>query len=217
MIDLKAFRRANNLTQDALGEYICMKKSFISKIENGKEKLPKDKFQKLIANDRGWDTSMLTYDYTSPKAKNKIPLYDDATIGGNNEMAADVNGQARVTEWIDAGDWFPGATSAIYHYGDSMVEYPSGCILACKRVYDPSVLVNGEHYVIETDEFRITKEVQDDGGDYILAYSSNRETYPDGHLIHSPIRIPKASIRHLDRVLGCVVKRVSNGHIKIAR
>ena len=153
----------------------------------------------------------------SPLAKNKIPLYDDATIGGNNEMAADVNGQARVTEWIDAGDWFPGATSAIYHYGDSMVEYPSGCILACKRVYDPSVLVNGEHYVIETDEFRITKEVQDDGGDYILAYSSNRETYPDGHLIHSPIRIPKASIRHLDRVLGCVVKRVSNGHIKIVR
>lgn len=148
--------------------------------------------------------------------KNKIPLYDDAaTIGGNNEMVANVDDQARITEWIDAGDWFPSATSAIHHYGDSMVEYPSGCILALKRVNDPRLLINGENYVIETDEFRITKQIQDDGGDYIMAYSSNRETYPDGHLIHSPIKIPKDAIRHMDLVLGCVVKRFGNGEIRI--
>ena len=65
------------------------------------------------------------------KGEKKIPLYDDvATIGGHNDMVANVDDQARVTEWIDAGDWFPSATSAIHHYGDSMREYPSGCILA---------------------------------------------------------------------------------------
>ena len=140
---------------------------------------------------------------------NKIPLYDDVdTIGGNNGVAANVDDGARVTEWIDAGDWFPAATSAIHHYGDSMIEYPSGCILALKRVNDPRLLINGENYVIETDEFRVTKQLQDDG-DCIIAYSTNRETYPDGRLIHAPFRIPKEAIRHLDLVLGCVIRRFS--------
>ena len=140
--------------------------------------------------------------------KKRIPLYDDATIGGVNELAANVDDSARPTEWIDAGDWFPTATAAIHHYGDSMVEYPSGCILALKRVNDPTLLISGENYVIETDEYRITKKILDDG-DYIMAYSSNMETYPDGRQIHSPIRIPKESIRHMDLVLGCVIKNFS--------
>ena len=218
MIDLRAFRKANNLTQDTLGEYLGMKKSFISKIENGKEKLPKDKFQKLIGNDRGWDTSMLSYDYTKTTVKNRIPLYNDAvTIGGNNDMVADTNDQGRMVEWIDAGDWFPGATAALYHYGDSMIEYPSGCILAVKRVNDPTLLISGRRYVIETTEYRITKRIVDNGDDYIMAYSSNMETYPDGQLIHPPIKIRKSAIRHLDLVLGCVVKEFSNGQIRITQ
>ena len=141
-------------------------------------------------------------------AKRKIPLYDDPTIGGVNELAANVDDSARPTEWIDAGDWFPTATSAIHHYGESMVEYPSGCILALKRVNDPTLLINGENYVIETDEFRVTKQIQDDG-DFITAYSTNRETYPDGRLIHAPFQIPKDRIRHLDLVLGCVIRKFS--------
>ena len=84
-------------------------------------------------------------------SKKKIPLYDDVTIGGVNEQAAIVDDASRPTEWIDAGDWFPSATSAIHHYGDSMVEYPSGCVLLLKRVNDPNLLLNGENYVIETE------------------------------------------------------------------
>lgn len=142
-------------------------------------------------------------------SKKKIPLYNDnSTIGGINDQVANVDDSARPTEWIDAGDWFPTATSAIHHYGDSMTEYPSGCILALKRVNDPTLLISGENYVIETDEYRITKKILDDG-DYIMAYSSNMETYPDGRQIHSPIRIPKESIRHMDLVLGCVIKNFS--------
>ena len=151
------------------------------------------------------------------KKKKKIPLYDVETIGGHNEVVADTDTPAgHVAEWIDAGDWFPEATAAIRHYGDSMVEYPSGSILAIKRVEDQSLLINGRNYVIETSEFRITKQLQDDG-DCIIAYSSNRETYPDGRQIHAPIRIPKASIRHIDLVLGCVLKEYSNGPIPIIR
>lgn len=148
---------------------------------------------------------------TFHKAKrNQIPFYDDvSTIGGTNSMIANLDNNS-IVEYIDAGDWFQEATSAIRHYGDSMVEYPSGSILALKRVYDTNLLIWGRNYCIETTEFRITKRLQDGGENYILAYSSNIETYPDGTLIHSPIKIPKSSIRHIDLVLGCVTKEYSN-------
>jgi len=153
----------------------------------------------------------------SPQQKRRIPLFDVETVGGNNELVANSERpESHVVEWIDAGDWFPGATAAIRHYGDSMVEYPSGSILALKRVEDQSLLINGQNYVIETSEYRITKKIQDDG-DYIMAYSTNRETYSDGRQIHSPIRIPKSEIRHIDLVLGCVIKEYSNGPVQIIK
>ena len=58
-IDLKAFRKANNLTQEKLGEYLGIKKSFISTIESDKDPMPKDKLTKLLNNPHGWDVSML--------------------------------------------------------------------------------------------------------------------------------------------------------------
>lgn len=64
MIDLKAFRKANNLTQTELGNYLGVKKSFISSIETGKAGLPEDKFTKLMDNTQGWDTSMLIAEST---------------------------------------------------------------------------------------------------------------------------------------------------------
>ncbi len=149
--------------------------------------------------------------------RRRIPLYNDiASIGGYNDEVADVEkAAAHAAEWIDAGDWFPEATAAIRHYGDSMVEYPAGSILVLKRVQDRRLLINGRNYVIETTEFRITKQLQYDGGDYLMAYSSNPETYPDGRQIHSPIKIPLDTVRHIDLVLGCVQKEYSNGAIPI--
>lgn len=59
-IDLKAFRKANNLTQEQLGDYLGIKKSFVSQIESGKCPIPSDKFNKLINNPFGWDVTMLS-------------------------------------------------------------------------------------------------------------------------------------------------------------
>jgi transcriptional regulator with XRE-family HTH domain len=58
--DLKEFRIVNNLTQTELGDYLGVQKGFISKIENGKDKLPEPKYRKIIGNPFGWDTTMLT-------------------------------------------------------------------------------------------------------------------------------------------------------------
>ncbi len=151
--------------------------------------------------------------------RRKIPLYEDvASIGGVNYRISDVDTpHAQVSEWIDAGDWFPDATSALRHYGHSMTEYPSGCILVLKRVLDTRLIIWGRNYSIETTEFRITKRLQDCGDGCIMAYSSNLETYPDEMLVHQPIRIPKDTIRHIDLVVGCVIKEDSNGVIPIIR
>lgn len=59
-IDLKAFRKANNLTQEQLGDYLGIKKSFVSQIESGKCPIPSDRFNKLINNPFGWDVTMLS-------------------------------------------------------------------------------------------------------------------------------------------------------------
>ena len=59
MANLKLFRKQNNLTQDELGEYLGIKKSFISRIENGFHKLPHEKLSKLLENNLGWNVSAL--------------------------------------------------------------------------------------------------------------------------------------------------------------
>ena len=148
--------------------------------------------------------------------KNLIPFYDDViSKGGMSNGIADVQTPYVPMEFIDAGDWFPEATAAISHYGDSMVEYSSGSILALKRVNDHRLLIWGRNYLIETTEFRVTKQLQDGGVDYVVGYSSNKDTYPDGKQIHSPIYIPKDSIRYIDQVIGCVTKEYSNGSIPV--
>ena len=151
-----------------------------------------------------------------PTKKKLIPFYDDvSTIGGLNDHVANTDSNSP-TEWIDAGDWFPEATAAIRHYGDSMVEYPSGSILALKRVNNPQLIMNGRNYVVETSEYRVTKQLQDDG-DHFMAYSTNRDTYPDGRQIHAPFSVPKGEIRYIYLVLGCVTKEYSNGAIPIRK
>lgn len=144
--------------------------------------------------------------------KNMIPVYDDVlTRGGVDEVSVNVDQAHQSHHWIDAGDWFRGATSAIRHYGDSMNEYPSGSILVLRRVVDVRLLVWGRNYVIETTEYRITKQLQD-GGEYYIGYSSNKEAYPDGRQIHAPILIPKETVRSIDLVLGCVTKEYSDSN-----
>ena len=146
---------------------------------------------------------------TAPHGKRKlIPLYDEAiTIGGMGQVAnLDSNGD--VSEWIDPGDWFKSATAAIRHYEDSMIEYPSGCILALKEVKDKNLLVWGKDYVLETSEFRITKCVQrGEDKDNITAYSTNTETHSDGRLRHEPQPIAHKDLIRVFEVLGYVVKR----------
>ena len=64
MCDLKSFRKANNLTQSDIADFLGggVGKAFISQIEHGNRKLPSAQLAKLLNNPYGWDTSMLTSD-----------------------------------------------------------------------------------------------------------------------------------------------------------
>lgn len=59
-IDIKAFRKSNNLTQTQLGDYLECTKAFISAIEKGLRPIPDEMYSKLLDNPYNWDISMLT-------------------------------------------------------------------------------------------------------------------------------------------------------------
>nr|WP_315075418.1 hypothetical protein [uncultured Porphyromonas sp.] len=147
-------------------------------------------------------------DKTEEKEKNLIPFYSNViSVGGINERLANVDDtqtESVDAQMIDTGDWFRSATSAIVQYGDSMVEYPHGSILAVRRLTDMRNITTGKSYVIETSDFRVTKQLVDADPKFFMAYSTNTELRPDGTLVHAPFKIYKELIRHIDVVLGCV-------------
>lgn len=85
--DLKEFRIVNNLTQTELGDYLGVQKGFISKIENGKDKLPEPKYRKIIGNPYGWDTSMLTRAEVSQSSTGDNTIQ----VTGNNVDMRNIN------------------------------------------------------------------------------------------------------------------------------
>ncbi len=138
-----------------------------------------------------------------------IPFYDAETTGGYQGMVASSDTDAELSGYIQAGGWFDSKeTAAIRHIGDSMVEYPSGCVLAVREVTERHLLVPGRNYVIETSEFRVTKRIQRGSThDKITLYSSNPETYPDGRLVHEPFEVDLADVRKIYSVLGYIVNQ----------
>lgn len=201
-----------------LAEKLGYTKSSFSQIINGKVPLSEKFVKKLCSVDKNinevWISVgkgvMLKNDENAKlsQSKNLIPFYDEvSSIGGNKNRVADVSPISTPTDYIDTGDWFKEATAAIRHYGESMPQYPPGCILALKEVKDRSLVIPGRDYVIETSEYRVTKRLQrGETKDHITVYSTNTDTYPDGRLMHEPFDIPWKSITHILLVLGYVVK-----------
>ena len=149
------------------------------------------------------------------KKPNIVPFYESvATIGGT-QLSADLSPVTAPTAYIDLGSMYPGANAAIRHFGESMSEYPSGCILAIKKINNLQSIVWGQHYVVATDEIRVTKKLQTCKGDKncIMAYSTNLSTHPDGQLIYEPFPIEKEDIRSIFHVEGYLVQEQNSAPI----
>lgn len=138
-----------------------------------------------------------------------IPFYDAETTGGFDGLISSSQDEAQLMGYIQPGGWFDGReTAAIRHVGNSMVEYPDGCVLAVREVAERRLLVPGRNYVVETSEYRVTKRVQRGSKPgYIALYSSNQEKYEDGRLVYEPFEVAVDDIRRIFSVLGYIVNQ----------
>ncbi len=143
-----------------------------------------------------------------------IPFYDVETTGGF-DGAVSSSDDGELIGYINPGGWFDGReTAAIRHVGDSMVEYPNGCILAVRKVYDRRLLVYGRNYVIETREYRVTKRIQKGSDPHsLMLYSTNKEKYEDGRLIHEPFEVEFEDIINIYSVLGYIVNQFGEARL----
>lgn len=138
-----------------------------------------------------------------------IPFYDAETTGGYEGLVSSSSESAHLIGYIQPGGWFDGReTAAIRHVGNSMREYPDGCVLAVREVTERRLLVPGRNYVVETSEYRVTKRVQRGSEPGLIAlYSTNQEKYEDGRLVYEPFEVALGDIRRIFSVLGYIVNQ----------
>lgn len=91
MIDLKAFRKANKLTQKDLAEYLGVHHSFIANIETGRSSLPNEQLDKILSNTNGWDINMLRNNVTSIMTRASGNSNASIQINSNNNNKPDAN------------------------------------------------------------------------------------------------------------------------------
>lgn len=87
MMDVKGFLKANNLKQVDLAKFLGVSDVAISNAVKGKSSFSEENLSKLLKNDKGWDTSMLT----------------NATHVGDNRVTAKVAGNGSVSTNINYG------------------------------------------------------------------------------------------------------------------
>jgi len=144
-----------------------------------------------------------------------IPFYDMATEAGTVRMSNMEDGN-EPAEYIDAGDWFLDADSAMRVHGDSMFpEYKSGSIIVMREVYDKRLIVYGEDYMVQTGEYRVIKRLYKGNSEgYWIACSINDETWEKGpmkgRLIYEPFDIFLDDVIKVCRVLGTVRRNESS-------
>ncbi|MDE6276859.1 MAG: S24 family peptidase [Muribaculaceae bacterium] len=194
-------RIGSGTSQQTLGKLELQSDLNIEWLLTGEGEMLKDSFMN--------ESSSSLIDQDAEKPRRAIPFYDVETTGGYNSQVSSSNVPGEIVGYIQPGGWFDGhETAAIRHVGDSMIEYPNGCVLAVREVTERRLLVPGRNYVIETSEYRVTKRVQlGRTSDTIALYSTNQETYPDGRLIYEPFEVSFQDIRRIFSILGYIVNQ----------
>lgn len=152
-----------------------------------------------------------------PTGRKLIPFYDTTAAAGTLQVS-NMDSVAEPAEYIDAGDWFLDADSAMRVHGDSMFpEYKSGSIVVMREVFDKRLIVYGEDYMIQTNEYKAIKRLMQSGEKGCwLACSVNDEIWEvgplKGRLVYEPFPIFIDDVTKICRILGCV-KRTESSRI----
>lgn len=184
---LRAFRKANSLTQENLAAYLGTTDSFISQVENGRVNLPEDKIQKLLDNDKGWDTQPLLKSTKGPMTKSCFPEegLGDARVRlipfeARGGMIGDFVDGVHDYDCESVISPIKGVDFAMTVTGDSMMpEYNPGDRILIKRI-DPNIFIEwGRVYVLDTPNGAVLKKLmKTDDPEYVQCVSLNPDVQP---------------------------------------
>lgn len=198
VIDIKGFRKANRIPQIELAEYLGVSNSFISQIERRERDIPDSKLDKIMRNDKGWDTSMIYKEENIVESKlneiireeakavqevNLIPLLPFTAVAGflcNGDTSVDSYPATEVVSFPDFSRL--GADCAIRVEGNSMFpKFSNGDILAIRILHSPTFFQWGRIYVVSTEQGCMVKRLFPDPTDEqkIICHSENSDNYPD--------------------------------------
>jgi transcriptional regulator with XRE-family HTH domain len=98
MLDFKAFRKANKLTQKGVAAYLGVTDAFICQVEKGVRPLPQPLLSELLNNNRGWDVSNLSIESCglSTPDTSEQPTEDVVVI--STQMLEEMSAQRQLTE-----------------------------------------------------------------------------------------------------------------------
>lgn len=95
MLDFKAFRKANKLTQKGVAAYLGVTDAFICQVEKGVRPLPQPLLSELLNNNRGWDVSNLSVE-SCDLSTSEQPTEDVVVI--STQVLEEMSAQRQLTE-----------------------------------------------------------------------------------------------------------------------
>lgn len=96
MIDLKAFRKENKISQQELADFAGVTQGAVSQWESGATTIPLAILERLINNDRGWSISRINI--TAPAAIGTISGNGNSVAVGSGESEKIMELEAQIRE-----------------------------------------------------------------------------------------------------------------------
>ncbi len=195
MFDLRLFRKANGITQQAVAEYLGVSKQFITQIETGKVALPTDKLKKILDNPE-W--SLMEYNRLVETLED-MKRGKECKVGSVEKEASDQLFRVRLIPYEARGGLIGDFVDGVHDYdcesvvspiksvdfamtvtGDSMMpEYNPGDRILIKRI-DPHIFIEwGRVYVLDTDNGAVLKKLmKSEEPGYVQCVSLNPDVQP---------------------------------------
>lgn len=208
MSGLKSFLFFNELSQLEVARYLGLSKGQMSKLVSGTARLHADHLQKLLENDKGWNTEFLTdpawtnlesgkAKATSPQENLGIPLIPLEAIAGPGTPAYE---DEKELEYYSVPA-FRDSDFLIRVKGDSMSpKFTGGDLVACKKIDIGSVFFiqwNRVYVVYTKSQGVMIKRLQPSEKEDCVKCVSDNEKY-------APFDVPKSDIIALALVNGSI-------------
>ncbi len=213
-LNLRLFRKANKLTQDAVADYLGVTKGFISQVETGKSSLPEDKLQKLLDNPQ-WSldeykrmaASFLAISVTKPEDPVPVavgdgdvlyrvpllPIFAQAGhLTGWSESVMESQCEKVVSPVKDVD-------MAVHIYGESMYpDIPNGSVVYVRKV-SGRIIDFGHAYILDTVDGPVLKYLTPGADDdHIRCLSANHDPK------FAPYEVLKEDILGMYKVVMCM-------------